>query len=995
MKITTLLSIALLGLLISPALAAGPETTLEQNFAQPPASAKPHTWWHWMNGNITKEGITADLEAMKRVGIGGAQSFNVGDGIPAGPVNYMSPAWRALAKHAITEADRLGLEICLHNCPGWSASGGPWITPEYAMQQVVFAEKQIQGPLKFSGEIEPPKGNLGFYRDIAVLAFPTPAGEAGGKGFRIADWESKAGMTSKNKSRVAIAADQRPVAAGDVIAPDKVIDLTGRKTWDVPAGNWTLVRFGYTPVGTLNRTPPDSGKGLECDKLSRAAAKFHWSESMGNVIADVGPLAGKSFNNVLIDSYEVGTQNWTPQMAAQFRQRRGYDLLPYLPCLTGRVVGSLDRSERFLWDFRRTLADLFVSEYVGTFQELCHQNGLLLSIEPYGPGNFNHLEIAALADIPMGEFWTAAPSRYGWTGRLAASSANANGRKFVGAESFTSGPDVAWSGHPGNLKTEGDHFFCEGINRFIFHTFVHQPWMNVLPGMTMGPHGMQGNRNNTWFEQGAAWMTYLARCQYLLQEGRSVKDICYVLGEDSPVGNSLPERAELRPAPPQGYDYDFVDAGTVLKLSVKDGQLVLPSGMTYRALVLLPGQGMRPALARKLNELIEAGAPVVGPRPTHSPSLENYPNADAEVKELGAAIAEETLGPVLAKIRLAPDAQFQSREGTAKIEYLHRQIGDMDVYFVSNQKDQPVTVEGSFRVSGREPELWHPDTGRMEAAPVCRQTPDRRTSVTVALDQAGSVFVVFRQPARADSVVSITRDGLPVSVAELHREGDTLTVRATQRGDYVAETALENRFVAKVAEVPAPVELAGPWQVKFPAGWGAPEQIQLDKLISWTKHENPDVKHFSGTATYETDFKFQISDSKSHTLLDLGRVEVMAEVWLNGKNLGVVWKAPFQVDVTRALRAGGNHLEVRVVNLWINRLIGDAALPEDAKFDKMSSRGSGILEIPEWLREGKPRPATPRQTFATWHHFTAQSPLVESGLLGPVRLVFEQVALLK
>jgi hypothetical protein len=962
---------------------------LDTGFQQPPASAKPQTWWHWMNGNITKEGITADLEAMSRVGLGGVQLFDVSDFIPRGPVDYMSPAWRGMVKHAFTEADRLGLEICIHNCPGWSASGGPWIKPEKAMQKIVFSEMKIKGPATFDGKLKQPKTELGFYRDIAILAFPTPQGELSGPGYRIADWRQKSGTYLRPKELKRSSGNTLPPHPDDAIDPERIVNLTGLKTWQVPAGEWTILRLGHTPTGEMNRQPPDKGRGLECDKLSRDVATFQWNQTMAKVLADAGSLKGKSFNQVLIDSYEVLQQNWTPLLAEQFRKLRGYELLSYLPCITGRVVGDLDRSERFLWDFRRTLADLFVSEYVGTFQEFCHQNGLQLAIEPYGNGIFNHLELAALADIPIGEFWVG-ENLYEWTAKLTASSANAHGRKFVGAEAFTSPPSDAWSAYPANMKEKGDYFFSQGINRFYFHTFAHQPWKDVLPGMTMGPHGMQNNRNNTWFEMGAAWMTYVARSQYLLQAGRSVKDLCYMIEDNSPIGDGVPE---LNPAPPAGHDYDFVDGATVMQMSVKDGQLMLPSGMSYRVLILLESQSMRPALAKKMAELIQAGAHVVGSRPTRSPSLDQFPQADADVKRLAATIPTQTLEQTLAKIPLSPDALFS----TANVHYLHRRDGDTDIYFVSSQNKTLTTFEASFRVQGRRPELWNPATGKTQPAALYRSDADR-TIVPLELEPAGSVFVVFRQPATTDAAIAFTRDGEPASVTQLHHQGDELIVTASEAGRYTAKTAQGKTLTANVSAVAAPQKIAGPWTTQFAPGWGAPEQMEWPELISWTQHSLPDVKHFSGTATYQNTFQVSaaaIGDQSSTITLDLGRVEVMAEVWLNGKNLGVVWKAPYQVDVTSALKPGVNQLKIRVVNLWINRLIGDSALPAEEPFSKMGPRGAGIQKIPDWLLQGQPRPEGQRKSFSPWQHFTPDTPLADSGLLGPVQLLFSRNVSLK
>ncbi|HKJ68259.1 MAG TPA: glycosyl hydrolase, partial [bacterium] len=617
---------------------------LESGFRNPPDSARAHTWWHWMNGNVTEDGITRDLEAMKEAGLGGFQAFHVTDRIPHGPVGYDTDEWHKLMAHTIRKADSLGLEMCFHNCAGWSSSGGPWITPETSMKTVVWSEVQIRGPQEsFDGWLEEPESNHNYYNDIAVLAFPTPAGERGeDQGFRLINWRAKAGYEREDRPEP----DTRSISPEETIPISQIIDLTdqmqadGRLNWEVPEGHWTVVRFGYTTTGVTNHPAPPEGEGLECDKLSKEGAEAHWNGIVTKVLEDAGPRAGRTLNSVLIDSYETDDQNWTQQFAEEFNRRRGYDILAYLPCVTGRVVGSIEVSERFLWDFRRTIADMFAENYYGRFAQLCEQNGLKLYVEPYGrSGFFDDFANASQADIPMGEFWV---NRYDawhwWSSKLASSAAHAYGRKYVGSETFTAGGNnAAWINHPYSLKTLGDYFYCQGINRFIFHEYAHQPWPDFKPGMTMGPHGFQMNRGNTWWNQSADWLTYLARSQYMLQEGRFVADICYYFGENAP--NTLVREHQLRPVPPDGYDYDAFVTDVLMQLEVENGELVLPGGMRYSVLVLPHfDRTMRPEVLRKIRDLVRNGATVVGPKPIRSPSLSNHPDCDEQVRSLADEI---------------------------------------------------------------------------------------------------------------------------------------------------------------------------------------------------------------------------------------------------------------------------------------------------------------------------------------------------------------------
>ncbi|HZT21875.1 MAG TPA: glycosyl hydrolase, partial [Verrucomicrobiae bacterium] len=1063
---------------------------LEAGFESPPASARPQTWWHWMNGNITKVGIAADLKAMKQIGLGGATIVNVDCGIPRGPVEFMSPEWQDDFKFAVQEANRLGLKLCVENCAGWSSSGGPWNTVTNAMQRVTTSEVRLTGPTNFDGVLPQPPTKLGFYRDIAVLAFPATDNSP-----VITNLDAKDGL---NGRAVLSAANASSSPAGAVSQRD-IVDLSskltraGRLNWHVPAGNWVILRIGYTPTGVNNHPAAWGGLGLECDKLSKTALDQHWDGFMQKVLDDVGPLAGRTLDASLIDSYEVGGQNWTKDFRAEFRKRRGYDPEKFLPVFAGQVVDSPAVTERFLWDVRRTIADLFAENYYGHFAQLCHRHGLTAAVEPY-TGPFESLQCGRAADLVMGEFWSGSQGHP--SVKLAASVAHIYGKQIVGAESFTAAPGPQtgrWLETPYKLKALGDLEFCAGLNRYIFHRYAMQPWTNRWPGMTMGQWGFHFERTETWWNQGKAWIDYISRCQFLLQQGRYVADAAYFDGQSAPVEM----RAGHPPLPP-GYEWDAIDADVLMHhATVKNHRLHLDSGASYAVLILPPDDpNMTPPLLRRIREFVRDGLTVVGPPPQHSPSLQDYPRCDRQVKSLaeklwgncdGTNVTEHAYGKgrvvwgrsltnVLAELDLPPDFEFQGNPHS-KIVYCHRQTAETDIYFVSNQRHEFDAVECSFRITGKQPELWNPETGRIEPAPVWREE-NGRTVVPLSFGPADSIFVVFRQPAGSAAhfvaMTSVawatpaaaahtprleiqsaryeTRDGakgadVTTRVASLVENGaldiavnnDTLGgdpfpkepkqlrvkyVLDDQRGEkvvpenqtlilgnpnrmgsapafeiaadkngrvfvqalkpgvmYLLDTAGTESKI-EVPALPAPTEISGPWQLDFPPNWGAPPGITLDRLISWSDDTNPGVKYFSGTATYRKEIEIPAADFRPgrEIWLDLGDVENFAEVSLNGQSFGVLWKPPFRLNITRAARPGKNSLQIKVTNLWPNRLIGDEQLPADCQWN-----GKALAAWPQWLLEGKPSP-TGRFTFTTWHHWTKDDPLLESGLLGPVRL---------
>ncbi|MGD0733464.1 MAG: glycosyl hydrolase [Terracidiphilus sp.] len=1169
----------------------GTGESLERLFESPAEDAGPWTYWYGNNGNITREAITGDLEAMHRVGIRGVLYMEVDVAQPAGPVRPLTSEWWELMDHATREATRLGMSFNMNNDGGWCGSGGPWITPELSMQIVVWNEIAVEGPKTISTALAQPKTTQGYYNDIAVLAFPIPPGDSkrmvdcsprltygldrkdldfskaldgnpgtitvvpqnsevqgqyvnidfpepftaqavsisldawnngmlyvsglvqvsdDGKNYRtIREMSIYWPNSSANFERVSshhYRIHIKPGATGwlwreytngiplgeiqlhegprieeipgkalylrqggysteaDALGGDpefpqdtvihsaqildisKHMDSNGLLNWDVPRGRWTVLRLGHTSTGVMNEPAPKESSGLECDKLSKEAIEAHFEALVGEMLDRQAAAGSKSLKMTHIDSWEVGSQNWTLTFREEFQARRGYDPLRFLPILTGRAIESGEQSERFLWDLRRTIADLLLDNYAGRLRELCHRRGLTLSIEAYGVGPLDELAYAGRADVPMGEFWLGhgrGAEIFSMNAKAMSSSGHVYGRPIIAAEAFTADAmNAKWQSHPFSLKPLGDLAFTWGINRFVLSQFMMQPWPDRGPGMTLGGWGTQLDRAGTWWEQALPWHTYLARCQTLLQDGSFIADVAYLGSEGAPY--SAPWKRDLDPAMPPGYDFDFLSPEVLLTdATVDEGRIVLKSGMSYRLLVLQPGQAMTPALLRKIKQLVKDGANVVGPRPVNSPSLSDFPRCDDEVRQLaeelwgkcdGSSIKENRLGAgrviwgrglseILVKLGAPPDFDCDDAAVGAEIRFIHRNIGGDDFYFVASGVAETKTFLCTFRPSGKgkRPKLWWPDSGRIEPISVFGETstPVRitvagvesasRISIPISLDPHESVFVVFRESAEpnADHIVSVQRDGAAVfglapvvefqfGAATVKQADDKgLIIEAADEGTYTFLTAAGHSLKAEIPQLPVPVSIQGPWELQFPRNLGAPDHVSLDRLISWTVHSDPGVKYFSGAATYRNRFTLPkgMRGQDRRLYLDLGRVCVIAEVELNGKDLGVFWKPPFMVDVTDVVAAESNDLEIRVVNLWPNRLIGDEQLPEDCEWGTpLTSKdpfpaplGLPIISWPQWLLDNKPRPSG-RVAFPTWKHWFKDDPLLESGLIGPVRI---------
>ena len=916
-------------MLVSLPLFAQPATSIDQDFANPPPAAKPMVWWHWMGRSITKEGITKDLESMQAAGIGGATIFNLTSSVqgyaqpfkntPWPENDFRSPAWWTLVEHAAKEADRLGLNLGMHNAPGYSGTGGPWITPEKSMKVVVWSTTSVKGGAAFTGHLAQPKANLEFYRDIGVVAVPE-------------------------------------VKGGEVVPVDSIKDITDQMSadgvlkWTAPAGDWVVYRFGYTSTGKSGHPAPEElTSSLECDKLSAEYSRFHFEQVLKPLKEHLGPRLGTVLKHITLDSYEAGNLNWTEGFREEFFKRRGYDPLLWLPTLNKVVVGDADLATRFAWDYKTTVSELFIQNNFRQGKALMNALGVQMYLEPYS-GPFNTLEAVAVPDMTMGEFWTPGG---GGIGRHLVGPAQAAGIRVIGAEAFTSKPMTSdWSETPAKLKVAGDGTWASGVNQLFLHHWVHQPFGDhIQPGLGMGWWGTHFGRNQTWYEPGKAWLAYLGRSQALLQRGEAVSDYL-MLDETAGADN----RTDIIAA-----------ADLVAGASVKDGRIVLPSGRTYAFIMLPKSPLMLPATARKLKALAEAGAVLAGPPPERSPSLQNYPQADAEVAAIGKSIAAlaaqgkyfATPSQALAALKI--DAGLKITTEGLNVRSIQRRDGDTDLYFVANPTEATQRGTVSLRVTGKVPELWDSMRQTTRPAPAWR-IKDGRTEVDLDLESADSVFIILRQTTEATASVPL----------------------------------------AQPASGPVPLTVDGPWEVVYKkVGKMTDNQtVNLPVLASWTLSETPAIKYYSGTAVYKKTITVASAwvGSKRPVRLDLGVVKELARVRVNGIDCGVAWKAPFWVDISKALKAGANALEIEVTNTWANRLIGDEQEPTDSTFTEPIKQphfkdkdgkpfpvGSMLVEFPDWIMKNQARPGN-RVGFCSWNYFTKDSPLMESGLLGPVTL---------
>jgi hypothetical protein len=770
--------------------------------------------------------------------------------------------------------------------------------------------------------------------------------------------------------------DRACVRLKDIVDLTSRVGADGRLTWDAPPGRWRVLRIGYTTTGAQN-SAAGGAQGLECDRFSPAAVRLQFDSWFGQALQRVGPrLAGKVLHVLHVDSWEAGSQNWSPDFAAGFQRLRGYDLLPYIATLTGVPVQSADIAERVLLDVRRTINDLMQSCFFGTLTTLAHERGCLMSAEPANPTfPADGMEYASRVDWPMGEFWLNTPRNDKPTDiKDAVCGSRLYGKGIAAAESFTQGL-MQWDEHPFKLKALGDRIYCQGINRFMLHVYAHQPWLDRAPGITLNGIGTFFSRTQTWWRPARAWFDYLRRCQALLQQGLAVADVCYFTGENLPARTLLPRQLSVKL--PQGYAYDCINRDALLhQAEVRDGHVVLKSGGRYRVVVLPDDVLLTPEIALCLRDLVRAGAVVMGPRPVRSPSLMGLPAADDTVREVALELWGEgdtvpverqvgkgrvVWGKPLASVLAEADVELS---GEAPIHWTHRRGPGWDLYFLSNQSDTPVTITAAFRVSGHRPQLWDPGLGNVEKLALWREEAGR-TVVPLSFDPAGSLFVVFAQPTGHEPFITEISGPSPSDDVRLSESGGRIQAAVSRAGEWTLHKSSRDTRALTVREMPELLALEGPWKLRFAERMDHPVELTLHTLSSWAEQQDDAVKYYSGTATYSTDFS--LAATKHRLLLELGDVHDLVEVEVNGQHLGVLWKPPFTIDITRAARTGNNKLELAVTNTWRNRLIGDYGKPQ-------GERKTFVMPLlrlgKQWLPGG---PGTG----------TVLSP---AGLLGPVRV---------
>lgn len=1081
------------------------EVTIEEGFRNPPSDAKPRTWLHAMSGNMSKVGMTKDLEAIAAAGQGGVLLFNVANGIPYGDVPYASDEHHSIITHAAAESERLGLSFGVHNCDGWTSSGGPWVTPEQSMKMVTWSETLVEG-----GDVDvvlsQPTTHEGFYRDIAVLAYPafdteivdaaakavvtasdpnfdigmvtdgidgdaTTLNKRGdGKAWLMFDYgeereigayyfyykgNSESGILEtsndgvnftqvkevKKLSRIGkkkrIFNDQfepikaryfrfsfdksipvrevklsltrpfknyigysglgnpgsyldilNPADSSQVIQRESLLDIShsladgGKLKTTLPKGKWMVLRFGYTSTGAHNWPASKWGLGLECDKFSRPAMKAHFDAFSQKVIDNAKEVAPNAMQYIEIDSYEMGGQNWTDGFASIFEREKGYDIIPFLPLFAGRYVESPEAVAGVAFDLNEVYCDLMTQNYFRYFTELCHENGLKSYIEPYGAGPVSPLDISEFIDLPMTEFWQGRKSQKRLTGTI--HGAHVYGKNVISAEAFTARPEVNWKNHPALAKTWGDMAWVAGVNEFMYHRFVHQANTHVEPGLTMGFWGSHFDRTQTWWmNAGVEWFGYHARGSHLLRHGHHAADVLVFVG-DIPHKDGY-KRNDLAYELPLGINYDCTNANALKdRFSIQNKKLVLPEGNGYSHLVLQESRLMTLATLRRLKEIVDAGVPVIGKKPLRLPGYAVSKKEEREFKKLCDSIWSQPNCVVDFDFSaLQPDFAVAGLEK----DFIHRRSDDADVYFFYNEEEQPVSYECSFRVANKIPELWDATTGEIKRLARFKSDGDT-TRVWLDLEGLESAFVIFRESAGSLASVVAAEAGAELMMTD----SNSVSVR-TDKEEATSITwsnGVETQIPA--TRFPDVVALNTDWTVEFLEKHHFASREHFAGLKDWKDHENEDIRYYSGTAIYRKSFDLPESPRGDlRYVLDLGSVDIVAEVAVNGRDVGVLWIAPFELDITDFLREGENALEIEITNQWANRLIGDENYPRHDEYVPTGYNPSPDSRMPDWYINNEPMPAGPRTTFSS-HNFYKQGDALEpSGLKGPVAIRYERV----
>lgn len=1111
------------------------QTDLRKAFQSPPEAARPWVLWYWLHGAVSEAGITADLEAMKKAGLGGAYLVTIKDttnpSLYSPAARQLSPQWWKMVKHSMHEANRLGLKLALHVSDGFALAGGPWITPERSMQKIVWTQKNIEGGKRFSDTLSTPETNEGYYRDLAVFAFPSLPGaglssstitpvvttskagvdaqmlatpgnkktfasedacwiqykfdqpftlrtvvihsrtnyesnrliietsndgehftyhtrlqsprhgwqdwdsdythsvpavtaryfrfvytkegtEPGAEDLDAAKWkpvlkltgielssaprihqyEGKNGEVWRVSERTTPAQvpQQDFVPLKDMVDITKYLDAQGKLTWNVPAGNWTIIRMGHTSTGHRNETG-GGGKGLECDKFDPEAITLQFNNWFGEMLKQGGAAADSAVKIFYVDSWECGSQNWSRVFREEFKKRRGYDLYTYLPIMAGIPVENTKVSEGFLYDVRKTIAELVSDQFYGTLESLAHQKKMVFTAESVAPtmlsdGMLHYQHV----DLPMGEFWLRSPSHDKPNDMLdAISAAHVYGKNIVQAEAFTE-LRMQWDEHPGILKTLADRNFALGINRLVYHVFMHNPWINRKPGITLDAIGLLFQRTQTWWPQASAWVDYARRCQALLQLGKPVVDIAVFTGEEFPRRSLLPERLvssipgvfgaeavkkeeeRLRNAgqplikqptgvtytanttdaqtwndPLRGYAYDSFNPDAMLRLSsVKDGRIQLSTGADYGVL-LIPGkhkmlpdeERMSTAVAAKIKALAEAGATVI---------LNDLPAKTYGLKD-GAEALQNVVRALSAKVQSPhTTASTSSILNVGKGKIVHGYAEESSFRALGIEEDLMATDANGSRTDSL---VWTHRTGESFDLYFLSNQSAQEKKLTLSLRVNGKVPELWN-PVTGSMLTAKSwkiKGGRTIVPVRLE-EGGSLFVVLQQPAKKQNSEAGKNWVETVAAQ-----RLEGPWTVQFDAAFGGPvKPVVLPSLVDWRTHKDSAIRYYSGKAVYEKKFNWN-KPVVSPVWLNLGKVANTAEVFVNGISCGIAWTAPYKVDISKALKKGANSLRIEVINTWNNRLVGDSRLAPEKRI-----------------------------TYTVYPFKMTGKPLLEAGLLGPV-----------
>ncbi len=1055
---------------------------MKSGFLNPPQSARPRVWWHWMNGNISNCGIRKDLEWMHRVGLGGVHIFDAGKNTPQvvpDRIVYMTPEWKKCYAFAAELADSLGMEATMTVTPGWSNTGGPWVKPCDAMKKLVWREITVKGgqavniklpePYTVNGAFQNIKArgtvsNKTYYKDIAVMAVRTSnmlslreigkkvtassgnfnidmltdgdmaksqnlTADSTGKqawikielnkaytikaisladGRQHSQWRNKRPAPTKwieasndgvnfykicdlvlggaplttiditpttaRYFRVVWKTDKRPLsiselnlftafrvnhaeekaafgtpvdlplyptpATNEAITSNDIVDITqftdstGRLVWKAPKGNWRILRFGYSLTGKMNHPASPEATGLEVDKMSAEAVRRYISTYLASYDFVMHSKEGKNpLTNLLIDSYEAGITNWTPLMAEEFKARRGYDMIPWMPALTGFIIESSEKTDRFLFDWRRTIGELIeqnLYRQIADTMKARNMGTYMESHESCRVYETDGMAVKQYCTIPMGAMWASEPVMHmndsGETGkqgdiRESASVAHIYGQNLVAAESLTSngtdGDGLAYSLTPNQLKPAADLEFASGVNRIVIHDSAHQPVDDKIPGQGLEIYGQWFHRHETWAEQARPWIDYLSRTSYMLQQGHYVADVAYYYGDDNNVTGLFYAN---QPEVPNTVSYDYVNTPALIgQMSYKNGQIITPSGMTYRMLALDKNTERItiPAL-RHIAKLVDGGIPLCGKRPKQVLSLtDNQEEFDTLVayiwdRQRTNVFENTSIDAALKAVGIGPDMECNTMDS---LRFVHRHTSQAEIYWINNRCYQTRTLNAKFKITGMAPYLWHPETGHISR--LAYTIKDGYTHINLHMTPAEAYFIVFRN---CDDTTA---------------EPSTVTPTDTST-----------------------IVLTNPWTVSFQPGRGAPNKVEMTTLYPLNESTDEGIRYFAGTATYQTTVKLSKPQiHKKQLYINLGKVSALAEIIVNGKNLGTVWHAPFGTEITQAVKSGINNIEIRVTTLWRNRIIGDQ-------------------------QPG----CTHRYTYTSYNFYNKDSKLQPSGLLGPVSL---------